>query len=269
MFLRDRPDLHVFMLRRNPASVFAAGAYVFPGGAVDTADADPVLHRRIVGLDDPCASRLLSMPAGGLAFWAAAVREAFEESALLVARPGAGDAPAVTDPEVWSRLDDHRRGLNAGERTFAEVLHAEDLLVDADGLYPVSHFLTPEGAPRRYDTWFFLAEAPEGQEGRHDDAEAVDSEWVRPADALARHERGEIDLIAPTIIMLRLLARYEAAAEVVDAAEAGITGGGEALVVDDFFGERLALTGAERASAVAGWRSLRHTAVDARREGVA
>lgn len=269
MFLRDRPDLHVFMVRRNPASVFAAGAYVFPGGAIDAADADPRLHRRLVGLDDPRASRLLSMPSGALAYWVAAAREAFEESALLVARPAAEDRPPLTDPAVWSRLDGHRRELNAGGRTFAEVLVAEDLVVDAGGLHPVSRFLTPEGAPRRYDTWFFVSAAPEGQEGGHDDAELVDSEWVRPLDALARHERGEIDLIAPTIVMLRLLARYEASAEFVAAAAAGVTAGGEALVVDDFFGERLALTDAERSSAAAGWRSLRHSAADVQREGVA
>lgn len=252
MLVRDRPDLHVFMLRRNPMSVFAGGASVFPGGALDPLDADPVLHRRVDDLDDPRASRLLTMEAGGLAYWLAAIREAFEESALLLARPRAGGR-SLAGTAVAGRLDEHRRAVNGGERSFADVLEAEDLLVSAGGLHPVSYLVTPEGAPRRYATWFFVAAAPDGQEGSHDDAEAVDSEWVRPADALARHERGDIDLIAPTICMLRLLSAFGAAEEVLGAVAAAVAGG-EPLVVDDFFGERIALTEAERSSATVGWR---------------
>ena len=75
-----------------------------------------------------------------------------------------------------------------------------------------AHWLTPTGAPRRYDTWFFVARAPEGQDGAHDDSELVASEWVRPADAIARHERGEIDLIFPTLRSLQALARFPSVA---------------------------------------------------------
>ena len=64
-------------------------------------------------------------------------------------------------------------------------------------------------APRRYNTWFFVAAAPEGEDGAHDDSELVASGWVRPVDALAQHVAGEIDLIFPTEMSLRVLARYE------------------------------------------------------------
>ena len=79
--------------------------------------------------------------------------------------------PAPPDPE-W------RDAINAGHRTFAQMLETEDLVVDATDLHVFAHWLTPMGAPRRYDTWFFVARAPDGQDGAHDDAELVASEWV-------------------------------------------------------------------------------------------
>ena len=77
-----------------------------------------------------------------------------------------------------------------------------------------SHWLTPLGAPRRYNTWFFVAPAPDGEDGAHDDNELVASGWVRPLDALAQHAAGQIDLIFPTEMSLRALARYECSPDV-------------------------------------------------------
>jgi 8-oxo-dGTP pyrophosphatase MutT (NUDIX family) len=84
MLVRDDPDLQVFMLRRNLESTWVAGAYVFPGGAVDPEDRDPALAARCPGLDDPRASALLGLPAGGLGYWVAAVRETLEEAGARI-----------------------------------------------------------------------------------------------------------------------------------------------------------------------------------------
>ena len=88
------------------------------------------------------------------------------------------------------------------------MLETEDLVVDAGALRVFSHWLTPVGAPRRYDTWFFVARSPDDQDGVHDDAELVASEWLRPMDALRRHARGDLELILPTMRCLEALARY-------------------------------------------------------------
>jgi len=252
------------MLRRSPESVFAAGAYVFPGGAVDSADSAHGLSNRISGVDDGVADRALGRPGRGLAFWVAAIRETFEEAGLLLAAPPS-DA-AVDRP----RLDAHRASLNAGATSWAEVLDAENLIMDGGALRVFAHFLTPAGAPRRYDTWFFAAAAPDDQEGMHDHGEAVDSEWVRPAAALARRERNEIDLISPTICCLASLARFGTTAEVLAAADASAVPLSAPLVVADMFGERIALDADEISSAVPGWRPLDGgPAVRSEQEGVA
>ena len=90
----------------------------------------------------------------------------------------------------------------------------------AELLY-VSHWVTPVGeTKRRFDTRFFLAAAPQGQEGRHDDAELVDSRWVAPADALAAGERRELMLMPPTESNLRLIADCSSVAEALARADA-------------------------------------------------
>src|SRR4029078_2307482 len=87
MLRDDRPDLHVFMLRRNPRSVFGPGAFVFPGGAIDPADSDEKLTKRVIGLADAGASARLGLAGGGLRVWIAALRETFEEAGILLGRP--------------------------------------------------------------------------------------------------------------------------------------------------------------------------------------
>jgi len=250
MLVDDRPDLHVFMQRRNPRSVFGPGAFVFPGGAIDPADGAPEVADRVRGLDDPVASARLGLPAGGLRVWIAALRETFEEAGILLT---ASPAPAVAATE----LDATRAALNAGALDFAAALRAHDLVLDASTIDLFSHWLTPEGAPRRYDTWFLVAPAPHGQEGSHDDHELVHSEWVRPADAIARHERGDIELIFPTYRTLRVLETFGTATELLAAVrDANRTTDTAPLVVADASGQRVALSPAERDGATCGWRTL-------------
>jgi 8-oxo-dGTP pyrophosphatase MutT (NUDIX family) len=210
MLVRDAPDLHVLMLRRNINVVFSPGATVFPGGAVDAADAAPAMLTLVIGLDDAEASDEHNLPSGGLALRIAAVRECFEEAGILLARDARARKPTYGDEEPFAAWRDR---CNAGDATLVEVLEAEGLVIDADDLRLFSHWLTPLGAPRRYNTWFFVARAPEGHDGAHDYNELVDSAWVRPSDALAAFEFGEIDLILPTQRSLEVIARYQSAAE--------------------------------------------------------
>jgi 8-oxo-dGTP pyrophosphatase MutT (NUDIX family) len=246
MLVDDRPDLHVFMLRRNPRSVFGPGAFVFPGGAVDPADSDDGLTKRVIGLDDGRASARLGLISGGLRVWIGALRETFEEAGILLA---AGPEPTA--------LGAARARLNAGELRLADVLDEHGLVLDASDVFLFSHWLTPEGAPRRYDTWFLVAPAPRGQEGSHDDAELVHSEWVRPSDALARHASGDLELIFPTLRTLRVLESFATAAALLDAVrDANRATDRPPLVVPDASGQRVALPGDDLDSATRGWRTL-------------
>ena len=225
MLVRDAGEgsggsLEVLMLRRHPESVFAAGAWVFPGGRVDDGDASGAPLG--AGPSDADASRALGLPAGGLAFWVAAARECFEEAGILLARHA--DSGAWLDiTNEWSaaRLARYRRDVHAGTATLGSVLEAEGLVLDLSGVHYVSHWITPPGrTARRFDTRFFVAEAPPNQPVSHDASETVESVWATPADALARGANGEITLLVPTIANLKALARFSSTGELVAAARA-------------------------------------------------
>jgi 8-oxo-dGTP pyrophosphatase MutT (NUDIX family) len=207
--------LEVLMLRRSLESDFVRGAYVFPGGAVDPGDSDPELVERCVGRSDEQASALLDLPAGGLTYWASAFRECFEEAGVLFATGSDGQALSFDDPEVEARFVEHRRALNAGERSFLEICRVENLTLPVDSVYYVGHWITPEGSSRRYDTRFFATLAPSGQTAAQDEIETIDHMWVAPSQALAQQEAGEIELVFPTIWNLRLLSEFRSPLELM------------------------------------------------------
>jgi 8-oxo-dGTP pyrophosphatase MutT (NUDIX family) len=221
MLVRDASDgsgMEVFMLRRNLNSDFVGGAYVFPGGAVDEADRHADLERICQGRSDDAASDQLGIPTGGLAFWVAAIRECFEEAGVLLAVPD--DDPddnviSFADPATAERFVEHRRAVDAGEQRLIEVCEMEHLRLDVDRIHYFSHWITPVGPPRRYDTRFFVAAAPPEQVPLHDDRETIAHLWVRPQDALDRHERGELDLIFPTIRNLQAIGRFDRSADLL------------------------------------------------------
>ena len=225
MLVRDaagagaRPGVEVCMLRRNLASEFVAGAYVFPGGSVDPADRGPAADELCQGLDDAEASALLGVGSGGLAFWVAALRECFEEAGVLLARPrDAADGTALLDtrdPAERARFEAHRLEVNEGRAGLLEVCRAEGLVLAADTVHYVSHWITPELAPRRYDTRFFVTAAPSGQVAHHDDGETIATIWVSPTDALSRFGAGEIELLPPTIDCLEKLGVHATTEEVM------------------------------------------------------
>jgi 8-oxo-dGTP pyrophosphatase MutT (NUDIX family) len=221
--------LEVLMLRRHPESVFAADAWVFPGGQVDPADGAANLTALSRGRTDAQASAALGIPSGGLAFWVAAVRECFEEAGILLARPAAVTRDAESSRQEGfgfdvsveldaARLVRHRRDLRTGRRTLAELLAAEGLVLDLDGIHYVSHWITPPGDSRRFDTRFFLAATPPAQVASHDAAETVESIWAAPAAVLGRHAAGDVHLVFPTIKTLETLARFDTVESLLAAA---------------------------------------------------
>jgi NUDIX domain. len=216
MLVQDQPDLHVFLCQRNVDSVWIAGASVFPGGAIDPDDRHPDWEARSSGWDDRRASAALGIDRGGLGFWVGAIRETFEEAGVLLAR-GRDGTPVDASAPIFVEA---RNALNAGELDFRTFVTTHDLVLSADALHLFSHWITPEGSPRRYDTWFFVGAAPAGAY-EHDNAELVASIWLRPVDALDAAERGDLDLIFPTRKSLEVLAGYDRSADLLAAAREG------------------------------------------------
>ena len=220
MLLRDSDrGIEVCMLQRNLNSDFVGGAYVFPGGGVDPEDSEDAVGLQCHGRSDADASRLVGAERGGLAYWVAAIRESFEEAGVLLARTADGEVVSFGDPAVAERFDRHRRAVDSGERRLLDVCVEEDLLLDVGSMHYFSRWVTPLGAPRRYDTRFFVAHAPEAQVATHDDRETIANVWIRPHEALERFEAGEFELIFPTVRSLEALARFTSAEAVVSHAQ--------------------------------------------------
>ena len=234
MLVRDAvsdegPALEVCMLRRHLNSDFIGGAYVFPGGKVDDEDRTPAAEEACALLSDVEASAMLGVESGGLAFWVAALRECFEEAGVLLAYQGdaAGDGAGgantlldAHDPGTRQRLAALRVALNAGDIRFLDACRGEGLRLATDRVHYFSHWITPEGAPKRFDTRFFVAALPPGQVPIHDDHETVDTVWVRPDEALARAKAGEFDLIFPTMKNLEAISRFVTSGDLLAAAAA-------------------------------------------------
>jgi 8-oxo-dGTP pyrophosphatase MutT (NUDIX family) len=225
MLVRGRTEsatpLEVFMVQRTHNASFARGMYVFPGGRVDESDADPRLYALCDGLDDERASALLRVERGGLAYWVGALRECFEESGILLARHArSGELVRVDDAATARRLADARHAVHDGTATLLDVCRAEGLRLSLGDVRYVSHWITPRGESRRFDTRFFVAPAPPGQEPLHDDLETIASLWVSPSEALERATRGELAMFPPTASNLQFLAGHADIGAVLAAADA-------------------------------------------------
>ncbi len=208
--VRDVPrGIEVLMMRRNLKSGFVPGMHVFPGGGLDDDDLLFKNNELCKCLNDTAASVALGLAQDGLCYWVAAIREAFEESGLLLARDASGNFVRFDDAAVAARFVEHRRRLNAGEAAFTALMAAEGLQLAADALTYFAHWITPVGLPRRYDTRFFMAEAPAGQEPFQDERETIAAEWVSPGAALSRHRRGEFEMRTPTVRTLETFADFD------------------------------------------------------------
>jgi glyoxylase-like metal-dependent hydrolase (beta-lactamase superfamily II)/8-oxo-dGTP pyrophosphatase MutT (NUDIX family) len=188
-----------------------SGAAVFPGGMLDPGDADS--YSLADGLDDAEASRRLGLPVNGLNFWVAAVRECFEEAGVLIANAADG-RPIALDDLPAADIVEMRRALHANEIGMAEVCERLGVRMDLGALTYYSHWMTPRGMPKVFDTRFFVTRLPPGQTARHDETETVELLWLTPAEALDP-ARG-LKLVNVTTVTLKALAGFDSAAAVID-----------------------------------------------------
>ncbi|MGP4087132.1 NUDIX hydrolase [Streptomyces sp. KR55] len=215
MLLKDTgtgPAVH--MLRRRASMAFAAGAYAYPGGGVDPRDDE---HH--VGWAGPTrawwATRLGVDETAAQAIVCAAVRETYEEAGVLLAGPAPDSVVGDTTGPDW---EEDRAALVARDLSFAEFLDRRGLVLRSDLLGAWTRWITPEFEARRYDTWFFVAALPEGQRTRNASTEADRTVWIRPAEAAASYDKGELLMMPPTIATLRQLTAYGTAAEALASA---------------------------------------------------
>ncbi|WP_042579862.1 NUDIX hydrolase [Variovorax paradoxus] len=181
--LRDGSEgLEALMLRRaEKANDQNSGASVFPGGVLDAHDRH--LHPLCTGLDDAAASVRLAVPEGGLDFYAAAIRECFEEAGLLFANDARNRPVQLIDLPL-GELATMRDAAEQGTDALLAMCSRHGWRLAGDRVVYFGHWLTPPGMPRRFDTRFFVALMPAGQEVRPDGRETVEHMWLRPADAL-------------------------------------------------------------------------------------
>jgi len=210
--VRDARDgLEVLMLRRaeRPGDQ-NSGAAVFPGGHLDAADA--LAHRHADGLDDARASALLGVPGGGLDYWVAAIRECFEEAGLLLAVDASGqwvDLDALGDDAVHAM----RHDLHAGSTDLAALCERHRWRLATDRLHYFSHWLTPPGRPKRFDTRFLVTIAPPRQRASADETESAELMWLKPAEAL--HAERQLKLMLVTEETLRTLSTFQRAEQTI------------------------------------------------------
>ena len=195
--------IEVLLSRRAERGDHNSGAWVFPGGIVDARDRQS--RDCCAGLDDATASARLGLPGNGLDYFVAAVRECFEESGLLFATDASG-APVRLDGKLGAALGTWRGPLHRNERTLGEMCCEFGLTLALDRLAYLSHWLTPLARPKRFDTRFFIAEAPAAQTAAFDGTEMVEQLWLHSPGALAR--ANELKLMTPTQKTLELVGRY-------------------------------------------------------------
>jgi len=200
VLLKDRPSggFDVLLMQRHRASKFAAGDFVFPGGKIEADDAPVDAAAWCAGLDPTDARRRLGTTHGtALAYWIGAIREAFEEVGILLAR-----GTRWPDP---TRVETYRRACHSDKQAFWTMLRTEGLTLATDRLVYFAHWITPEESPVRFDTRFFAAETPAGQEATVDGREVIAVRWLSPREAIDAAARGEISLRNPTVRNLMLL----------------------------------------------------------------
>lgn len=205
--------IEVFLLRRVAQMAFAAGMTVFPGGGVDPRDAEADTDDSTWVGPEPAwwAQRFdaavppdESSTATAASLVRAAVRETFEECGVLLAGPSADEV--VADAAAHQQA---RGALESRELSLSAFLERSGLVLRADLLAPLARWITPRGESRRYDTRFFLAALPEGQDADDRTSEAASAGWHRVDEILASWRAGDVLLLPPTWTQLDHLAQFD------------------------------------------------------------
>lgn len=212
VLLRDRPagGPAILLIKRHTKSKFAAGDHVFPGGKVGTGDNPEDAIQWCRGLDaTAAAARLGVTTAEAIALYVGAIRETFEEVGILLAYDADGRFARIDAP----RFVDYRAACQKENRAFWDMVRAERLTLATERLVYFAHWITPEEQPLRFDTRFFAADLPPGQDAKPDDYEITEVRWLGPAEALAAAKGGEISLRNPTARNIDLFVGAASAAD--------------------------------------------------------
>lgn len=206
LLLRDAPAFEVLMVERHHQIDFASGALVFPGGKTHAGDQDPAWADHCRGWDQfDDEQRTLRI---------AAIREAFEEAGILLAeRLDGSTLGEACDPAV-------REAVDRGERAFLDVVRELGARLQLDALVVFARWITPTMMPKRFDTWFYVVQAPADQVAACDGRETVDAAWMAPAEVLRLADAGERTVIFPTRMNVQLLAEASGAGDGVARARA-------------------------------------------------
>jgi len=208
----DQPE--ILLLKRGEHARFMPNAYVFAGGALDLGDESAEVYGLCQGLDDERASERLALPANGLRFFVAAVREAFEECGLLLAYDDRGDIADLSSWDEW-RLRETRLKIATGRLSFAELCRTQGWRLAVDKLAFFSHWITPPGSVR-FDTRFFLCSVPSRQTACLAGSELSQLVWRTAAEALAEHAGKKLLLMYPTRAILEEIAALRSIDELFD-----------------------------------------------------
>jgi 8-oxo-dGTP pyrophosphatase MutT (NUDIX family) len=214
----DRPSggIEVLLLQKHARSAFLPGVHVFPGGVVEEVDSAPEMGALCQGLDFNQAHRIIkdvSPPGRSLGFFVAAIREAFEESGILLAH--GNDSQRSIDERQMMRLGGYRGKVHANPSIFVSRLGDEGLKLATDTLFYFAHWITPEVLPIRFNARFFVAAAPSRQEASPDGKETVEARWISPQDALEEHRKGMLKLAPPTFHSLSELVEFRTVDEAI------------------------------------------------------
>jgi 8-oxo-dGTP pyrophosphatase MutT (NUDIX family) len=214
---QPQAGIEVLMVRRHIKSNFAPGAYVFPGGAVETEDYAPQIEEICSGLTLQQAQNIIKdavSPERALGLFVTAIRETFEEVRLLLAYQESGNLITFNEEEE-ARFAEYRKQIKGNLISFREMIRRERLALATDCLFYFAHWITPEISPLRFDTRFFVALAPSNQKPVHDMLETTAAIWITPREALEKYERKDFLLLPPTISNLKSLAEFYSVDQVV------------------------------------------------------
>jgi len=206
LLVRDQSALEVLMVARHYEIDFAAGALVFPGGKANEEDESAAWEAYADGNFDTAqrAARIT------------AIRETYEESGVLLARPKKlrGEGADLVGADIAEKLAPFRATVDRREQSFLELIKEHDLVLATDALIHFGHWITPAMMPKRFDTHFYLVKAPSGQIASHDGRETTDAVWLNPLKALDMEEAGQATIIFPTRMNLRKLGAAKTCAEI-------------------------------------------------------
>jgi 8-oxo-dGTP pyrophosphatase MutT (NUDIX family) len=214
---KEPQGFEIFLLKRHEKSSFMGGNFVYPGGRVDRDDGSLKICTLSKGITFEEAQKILGgtfSPEESFAHWIAAIRELFEEAGVLLAYDQKGNLFQLRNRDEREKFLHYRESLQKSGSTICEMAQKEKLLFALDLLHYYAHWITPEARSERFDTRFFLARYPLGQEASHDQKETTAGAWITPQKALEENLKGEVVLSPPTLKTLEDLSRFKTIEEI-------------------------------------------------------